>query len=368
MGVRHATQATAPDSADEISTPEWNADHLVTSLKVGAVTATPAANQNDYSPTGWNDAEPAQSTVLRIAPTASIVITGLAGGASGRVAILRNDSTDRIIILPDQSTASSAANRFDLRTPHFLLPNASITLLYDATDSVWRPLAASGGLGIQAFFDFYEDFTGSLGGMASIVSGTGASIQTGTYLQNATEKPVGIWQVDTGTTLSGRAYIGSNTSTQIFPGMGQGVFLARVAVEALSNATERFQVFVGLHDATGAANVLDGVYWVYRDEVSAAWQGGVATNTTRAETGAAGPTVDTNYIWLGIYVDPAWGRATFFYSTDSVTWTIAGEKTSGLPTGSQSMGYHAGITKSVGTTQRNLSIDLIALRLDVTRG
>lgn len=364
----HAAVATTPDDGtSEVGSNEWNAPHVLSSLVLSVVAATPGADQNDYNPTGWDGTEPAKATVLALAPTASVVISGLAGGVDGRIAILQNRSTDRLIIVPDESTASTAANRFAMRNPVFLMPGASLTLVYDGAASRWRAIAASGGLGFGAFFDVYEDFLGSVGTFGTAVSGTGASAQIGTYLQNNTEQPVGVWQIDTGTTATGRAHLGATQAAALMAGWGPQIFVTRLAVEALSTGTERFQIFAGLHDAVGTTNVTDGVYWVYRDDASAAWQAAVAAGGTRVESGiGAGPTVDTNYVWLGTAFVA--GRAIFFWSQDGASWTIAGETTTGVPSGTQAYGMGNTINKTVGTTQRNLSVDLLAFRIDATRG
>jgi len=172
----------------------------------------------------------------------------------------------------------------------------------------------------------------------------------------------------TGTTATGRANLGLANATSVIPTFGPAISLFRVAVEALSSGTERFQIWCGFHDGVGATTVTDGVYWQYDDAASTAWQGATAAGGTRTTTGVAGPTVDTNYIWLGIFINSTWTRATYFYSTDSVTWTIAGAQTTNLPSSAQTTGWGANINKTIGTTQRNLSIDMMAFRYDISRG
>lgn len=370
MAILHNRVVTAPDDGtSEVGSNEWNEAHVVSSLVLSPLTLTPAAAQNNYNPTGWDEAEPAKATTLALNPSASIVISGLAGGVSGRLAILRNTSVDRLIILPDESTDSLAANRFAIRNPVFLLPGASVTLQYDGASSRWRVIAASAGIGFGAFFDFFEDFAqGTIGQSSSAVAGTGASVQASTYLINTTERPLGVWQADTGTTATGRAHLGNALNNNLIPATGQAIFLTRLAVEALSTGTERFQVWAGLHSAVGQTAVADGIYWQYDDATSAAWQGATANNSVRTTTGAAGPTVDTNYIWLGLYVNPAWTRVTYFHSVDSINWAIAGELTTNIPTNARRVGWGASINKTIGTTQRNLSVDLLAFRMDADRG
>jgi hypothetical protein len=347
-------------------------------LHYGRIVVTPSTNQDNYAPTGWNDADPAKATTINISAGASIKITGLTGGQAGRVAVLKNTSLDRLIILEDSSSASTATNRFDFRNPIFLLPNGSATLLYDGVDSLWQPMGTSGGIGFGAFFDTFDDFIGAAGSFTTtagqigrfggVGSGTNASGQAGTYLVNTTEKPLGIAQIDTGTTSTGNATLGSADGASVIPANGQAIFLCRIAVEALSTAGDEYQIFAGFQDALGTTNVTDGVYWVYNRGASTSWQGATANNGTRTTTGAAGPTVDTNYIWLGIYLNATWARATYFYSTDSRTWVIAGELTSNLPPQTRTTGFGVTINKTAGTNQRNCSIDMLAYRYDIQRG
>lgn len=93
------------------------------------------ADQNDYSPTGLSTA-----STLRLTSDAVRVITGLAGGADGRILIIHNiGSFD--LALADEDTNSTAANRFTLsRANEFLVPDSAIILQYDSTSSRWRAI------------------------------------------------------------------------------------------------------------------------------------------------------------------------------------------------------------------------------------
>lgn len=92
---------------------------------------------NNYAPTGF-----ATATVLRITSNAGTdTITGIAGGAAGRVITLINVGVAADFILVHESASSTAANRI-------LLPNGSnvtlriqsgsATLWYDGSSSRWR--------------------------------------------------------------------------------------------------------------------------------------------------------------------------------------------------------------------------------------
>lgn len=101
------------------------------------------SNQNDYNPTGL-----ATASTLRLNSDASRNITGLQGGAAGRLLLLHNvGSTD--IVLKDESGSSSAANRFALTADLTLSADHSCLLQYDGTISRWR-LAGSSALAARA--------------------------------------------------------------------------------------------------------------------------------------------------------------------------------------------------------------------------
>lgn len=104
------------------------------------------SNQNDYAPTGHVSA-----VVMRLSSDASRDITGLAGGADGRLVILHNVGSNSIV-LKDESASSTAANRFALNADITLGADQGVILNYDSTSSRWRvpvPASPSGG-GISA--------------------------------------------------------------------------------------------------------------------------------------------------------------------------------------------------------------------------
>lgn len=90
------------------------------------------ANQNDYNPTNLSTA-----AVLRLNTDARRSITGLAGGASGRMMVIHNVGSFAFTLV-DESASSTAGNRFALQHDLELGPDESITLIYDGTTSRWR--------------------------------------------------------------------------------------------------------------------------------------------------------------------------------------------------------------------------------------
>lgn len=91
------------------------------------------ANQNDYNPTGLSNAG-----VVRLSSDAERDLSGLAGGADGRILILSNVGSNNIRLL-DESASSTATNRFLLITTHYYLtPEKEIVIQYDSTLSRWK--------------------------------------------------------------------------------------------------------------------------------------------------------------------------------------------------------------------------------------
>jgi hypothetical protein len=351
----------------------WNLTTTSTIEKV--VSASPASSQNDYSPTGWNDTQPARATILRLTPTATIKITGMAGGSAGRKMVISNaldgtTSAGRLIIVSNESASSSAANRFTFpdRMALFLMPGDSREFWYDGTSSRWRPTERANW---YSQFDWFSDGYDGVGNATwdDTVNGTGASCQTGSYLtSDTTQKPKGVVQCDSGTTATGRAYWGNAQNTTV-PAQGSALYIARIAVEALSTGTDRFQVYAGFQDAMGGTSATDGVYWFYDDATTGDWRICTEDATSQNCTTVTGVTVSTNYIWLGIYVYGDWSDADFFHSTDGVAWTLDGQVSgSNMPEATDTVAIGAGINKTIGTTQRNLSIDLQGVRYDMVRG
>ncbi len=114
------------------------AAHPTTVIWSGDISDTIVADQNDYAPSGI-----ATATVVRIdGGAADRNITGLAGGADGRIVVIANVGTTNVLNLVDESGSSAAANRFAVRpSPNLIIAvDAVAMLIYDATSTRWRAL------------------------------------------------------------------------------------------------------------------------------------------------------------------------------------------------------------------------------------
>lgn len=105
-----------------------------------------AANTNDWAPTGLSGA-----VIIRMSTDASRNLTGLTGGADGRLMIIENIGTHDVVF--KDLVTSSASNQFSLGGADVTL-TAKKTLLffYDGTLSKWMLIGGTGsGSGATAF-------------------------------------------------------------------------------------------------------------------------------------------------------------------------------------------------------------------------
>ncbi len=93
--------------------------------------ASITASQNDYAPTGF-----ATAFLIRLTSNNNWNITGLAGGAAGRIVILVNIGAFQITLTPEDA-ASTAANRFTSAFGKTILAGLAVVLIYDSTTSRW---------------------------------------------------------------------------------------------------------------------------------------------------------------------------------------------------------------------------------------
>lgn len=335
---------------------------------------TPATDQDDYDP-----ANLATAKRLAFNASATIVLSGLAGGSDGREIVISNRSTDFLLTIENQGTGSVAANRFDLPNgfPMFLFPGDRVVFNYSSTSSRWQLISGSSNVS-QMGLTFFTDFLGgtatanlgTVGGLGIFVSGTGAAAAASTYLNNAVEKPMGLIQLTTGTTATGRAGVGDNGIGSIVPKQGCALSVSRLALQALPTAAETFQVVAGFTDSLAAGALTDGAAWIGRwNGVAAEWSQERFAAAAATRDAGGSPAADTNYIWLAVFLNADWTRADYLYSTDSVNWTKAGSRTTGLPSAAQQTSWcPAQIVKSVGTTARLIAADLAGCRVDYVRG
>ncbi len=92
------------------------------------------SSQNDFAPTGF-----ASASILNLSSDALRTISGLAGGAEGRVVVLLNTGSQTIVLL-NESASSTAANRFTAGGDLAVGAKQAVLLRYDGTAARWSAL------------------------------------------------------------------------------------------------------------------------------------------------------------------------------------------------------------------------------------
>lgn len=311
--------------------------------------------------TKQNDLALAAGTrILRWNGTGTTGITGIAAPSTARVVTIVNASTDYLLWLENENTASVAANRLMLpgAFPAFLMPGDTITLFYDLTTARWRVLewpTRGRSMGLTEC----EDFIATAGAVFNTYTISG----TVSYQYTAAANSPGLAGVSTSTASSCRPTIGGLSSLKV--GTNAWLLVSRVkSTTALPDGTETYTGVVGFSTLT-ADNHVNAICWELRWNGSAAeWaQSCIAGSTpTRSVTGSPSP-VNGSFVWLAVYVNAAGTRADFLYSTDGISFTLAGSASSGLPTSAATLAPIAvSAIKSAGTTARVMNVDIAGFR------
>lgn len=132
------------------------------------------SNQNDYNPSGSGSA-----SILNLSSDAVRNVSGLAGGAEGRVVALLNTGSQAIMLL-NESASSTAANRFALGNDIAIGARQAVLLRYDGTASRWYALARPGGREVLTGNRTYyvrTDGSDSNDGLSNVSGGAFLTIQ-----------------------------------------------------------------------------------------------------------------------------------------------------------------------------------------------
>lgn len=135
------------------------------------------ATTNDWAPAGLSTA----TTIRASSSVASTDITGLTGGADGRLMIVHNVGASNNLVLKDEAVGSTAANRFALTTDVTLTPDSVALLQYDTTSSRWRNIGGSGSGGGASTGEPFVTIgnTGGLSSERALTAGTGITLTDG---------------------------------------------------------------------------------------------------------------------------------------------------------------------------------------------
>jgi hypothetical protein len=343
------------------------------------VSATPASDETNFTAAGLSNAVAFKQ--INLAPTASINFNSIAGISEGERVVICNtldgsSSSGRLVIIPHEHAASTAANRFFFadRMPRFLMPGEAISFIKAGS----RLRSVDNAPYSKAFpnftdcykLDTYYDRVAAAGGTVSETPGAGLSIGAG----DTTQKPMGQILLGTASAATGGGSLGisytTNDKITVAPAQGQALYLVRVAVSDLSDGSQTFSVRAGFTGINAEeTDVTNGVYWEYLSTAAAQWSMNCAGNGSRSKTASDISVAADTYYWLGIYINGDWSQADFFLSSDSRTWVFKGSQTgANMPTSAEPTEAGIVLKKSVGTTARFALVDLQGHRYDTYRG
>lgn len=232
-------------------------------------------------------------------------------------------------------------------------------LIYDASSStnkkiILRDFLAQRRSVIDMAYTESNDFVlASPGNLTAAGAGAGNSDQNGTYGQDTTENAIGICEIDTGTTATGRRTI-SSTVTQLMATLSRYRFAGRMALNQLSNATDTFTVYIGFLDSSGAGDPGNGAVFGYSHGAnSGRWTAKTfkAGASTITDTGIA---ADILYSLFEIEIAQDGSNVKFY-----INGSLVATNTTNIPTAvtAQTFGYGWRIEKSAGTASVALSTD-----------
>lgn len=182
--------------------------------------------------------------------------------------------------------------------------------------------------------------------------GTGASaLQGGGNATFANGKHNGVFSLETGTVIPGRAALRLSGTQQggLCVGNGKATYESLIYIPDLSAALEEFVIRVGLADTNGS-DPADGIYFEYDRTQSVNWRLRCASNSTRTTTTSSIAVAAD--VWIRLRWECDATATTVTYYIDGVN---AGTVTTNIPT-TTGRGYGAlfEIIKTVGTTERSL--------------
>lgn len=334
----------------------------------GVIGSTVTTKQDDYAPDGWSACR-----TLRWNGAGSTGVTGFDSTdiPDGAERIITNASTDYLLWLENENTASSAANRMALPKgfPAFLMPGDSLTLQYDTTAARWRVIDWPNQGQAMGLVECYDTHTGSSTSFpGGGTSGTGASVSySASGFTDQTKNAIGCISLKTGTSGTGTAFVGAYQYCGSWDTAAQLV-VARMGTTEAPTGTDTYRVEIGL--LVSGTSQPTGAFWEYRWGGSApevAQSVSAAGSVTRSTTNSPSH-VSNDMTWFVVFKNQAGTAVDFIHSGDGVSFSLAQRITTGLPAASETCGPGAQAVHQAGTSSRSAYIDIIGFRSDGARG
>lgn len=208
--------------------------------------------------------------------------------------------------------------------------------------------------GRNTYSELFTDFLGTTGGLyTGSGSGTGAGVGF-TNSTNVDANHPGVITVACGTSGAGTARVQLYEKSVVLGGSLLW-WETLINISALSDGTNTYTTYLGLHDNIGGTNPNNGIFFRYTHSVNSGnWQGVARAASSETVLNTSTAVAATTWIRLAIACDAAATLITFYINGSSVGTVNATIPT--LPIGSQIT-----ITSTAGTLSRIVYVDYIQL-------
>jgi hypothetical protein len=225
---------------------------------------------------------------------------------------------------------------------------------------------------VRSAVEFYDDFLSGPtyeSGEIGVLNWESTLVNSGNIQAPGLFEPPmpGLIRLNTATNVAGNAAI--RLSPAMMLGGVSGSVEWRCTPSALNDGTDTFAAAFGfLKDTDPTATPTDGIYFIYDSALGTTWR-------ARAVTGGTATTVDT-----GVTVAVSYRRfrikkvadvAYFYIDRDDFDADpdhgLVATVTTNVPNGFEVLTVGAAIRKRTGTTARQLNLDYVAGRIEVTR-
>ena len=321
-----------------------------TGLRWGPDVISPSqitADQDDYTPTGWADAQ-----IVRLdGDNGMRAITSMAAGYSGEIKQLINVGSYPIY-LPGEHPDGTAANRIDTDKDFVLFPKRSFQIFYDGTSSRWRIIGDAANESVKGFVYRWAPGSTTSGdwgdiSFAAISSGT---VSTGVEATSTLPAATSASTAAT-TTGGGRIFIPKNFTANTYYGAAHIYAEFLISVPTLSDDTDTYTIecgLVALASASISPNNSVAIRYTHGTN-SGKFEGYVKNTSESAIDLGITVTADTLYK-CRVEIDKANSEARYY-----INGVFCGRATAQMPTAT---GLHARaiLLKSAGSTARTLNV------------
>lgn len=208
--------------------------------------------------------------------------------------------------------------------------------------------------GRNTYSELFTDFLGTTGGL---YSGSGSGAGAGVSFTNSTNVDAnhpGVITVACGTSGAGTARVQLYEKSVVLGGSLLW-WETLINISALSDGTNTYTTYLGLHDNISGTNPNNGIFFRYTHSVNSGnWQGVARAASSETVLNTSTAVAATTWIRLAIACDAAASLITFYINGSSVGTVNATIPT--LPIGSQIT-----ITSTAGTVSRIVYVDYIQL-------